>query len=163
MDAGAQDDAAVDRLIREQRIDILLELSGHSGVNRLPALASRPAPIIVSAIGYPNTTGLPAVAYRIVDSLTDPPGEGGAEAFATERLLRLDPGAFSTKPFVHEYWEEVFLLSGDLIVGSDAQGKGGESFQNYTYAVRPPGIYHGPFTSKGGCLMLETHFFDEGK
>ena len=79
------------------------------------------------------------------------------------RLLRIEGGAFSTKPFVHEYWEEVFLLSGDLVVGNDAQGKGGEPFQNYTYAVRPPGVYHGPFTSKGGCLMLETHFFDDGK
>lgn len=78
------------------------------------------------------------------------------------RLLRLDPGAFSTQSFVHEYWEEVFLLSGDLVVGSDAQGKGGESFQNYTYAVRPPGVYHGPFTSKNGCLVLETHFYSDG-
>ena len=79
------------------------------------------------------------------------------------RLLRIEAGSFSTKPFVHEYWEEVFLLSGDLIVGNDERGKGGEPFQNYTYAVRPPGVYHGPFTSKGGCLLLETHFFDEGK
>jgi ChrR Cupin-like domain len=78
------------------------------------------------------------------------------------RLLRIEPSAFSTTPFVHEYWEEVFLLSGDLIVGNDAQGKGGEPFQNYTYAVRPPGTYHGPFTSKGGCLLLETHFYDDG-
>jgi hypothetical protein len=44
------------------------------------------------------------------------------------RLLRIEAGSFSTKPFVHEYWEEVFLLSGDLIVGNDAQGKGGEPF-----------------------------------
>ena len=79
------------------------------------------------------------------------------------RLLRIEPGAFSTKPFVHEYWEEVFMLSGDLIVGNDAQGKGGEQFHNYTYAVRPPGVYHGPFTSKKGCVLLETHYYDDGK
>jgi hypothetical protein len=76
------------------------------------------------------------------------------------RLLRLDAGTFSTVPFVHDYWEEVFLLSGDLIVGNDAQGNGGEQFRNYTYAVRPPGAYHGPFKSETGCLLLETHYYD---
>jgi hypothetical protein len=76
------------------------------------------------------------------------------------RLLRLYPGTFSTAPFVHDYWEEVFLLSGDLIVGNDALGNGGEQFRNYTYAVRPPGAYHGPFKSETGCLLLETHYYD---
>ncbi len=71
------------------------------------------------------------------------------------------PGAFSTVPFVHDYWEEVFLLSGDLICGNDEHGKGGEQFKDYTYAVRPPGAYHGPFTSKTGCLMLETHYYGD--
>ena len=75
------------------------------------------------------------------------------------RILKIEPGAFSTVPFVHEYWEEVFLVSGDLVCGSDAQGKGGESFTGPTYCVRPPGVYHGPFTSKNGCLLLETHYF----
>ena len=42
---------------------------------------------------------------------------------------------------------------------SDAQGKGGESFTGPTYCVRPPGVYHGPFTSKTGCLLLETHYY----
>jgi hypothetical protein len=79
------------------------------------------------------------------------------------RMLRIAAGTFSTKPFVHEYWEEVFLLSGDLVVGNDEHGKGGEQFKNYTYAVRPPGVYHGPFASRTGCLLLETHYFDDGK
>ena len=75
------------------------------------------------------------------------------------RILKIEPGAFSTVPFVHEYWEEVFLVTGDLVCGSDAQGKGGESFTGPTYCVRPPGVYHGPFTSKNGCLLLETHYY----
>jgi hypothetical protein len=79
------------------------------------------------------------------------------------RLLRIEPGAFSTVPFVHEYWEEVFLVEGDLICGNDSQGKGGEQFKGPTYCVRPPGVYHGPFTSKTGCLLLETHYFVDGK
>lgn len=75
------------------------------------------------------------------------------------RLLRIEPGAFSTQPFVHEYWEEVFLVEGDLVCGSDAEGKGGEQFTGPTYCVRPPGVYHGPFASRTGCLLLETHYF----
>jgi len=73
------------------------------------------------------------------------------------RLLRFKPGVFTTKPFVHDYWEEVFLLEGDLTVGNDESGEGGTSFAAPTYACRPPGIYHGPFKSVGGCLLLEIH------
>ena len=76
------------------------------------------------------------------------------------RLLRFQPGVFTKTPFVHDYWEEVFLLQGDLTVGNDAEGKGGEPFSAFTYACRPPGIHHGPFKSVGGCLLLETHYFD---
>jgi hypothetical protein len=75
------------------------------------------------------------------------------------RLLRIEPGTYSTAPFIHEYWEEVYLLSGDLIVGNDEKGRGGEKFTGPTYACRPPGVYHGPFKSEGGCLMLEIHYF----
>ena len=77
------------------------------------------------------------------------------------RLLRFAPGVYTTAPFVHDHWEEVYLVSGDLIVGSDEQGKGGEKFRGYTYAVRPPGVHHGPFKSDTGCLLLETHFYPE--
>jgi len=76
------------------------------------------------------------------------------------RLLRFAPGVFTTAPFVHEYWEEVYLVSGDLTVGNDADGRGGESFAPHTYACRPPGAPHGPFKSEGGCLLLEIHYFD---
>lgn len=68
------------------------------------------------------------------------------------RLLRFHPGAFTTKPFEHDYWEEVFLVSGDLNVG-------GTTFPPFTYACRPPHSPHGPFSSKEGCLLLETHFY----
>jgi hypothetical protein len=76
------------------------------------------------------------------------------------RLLRFQPGVFTTKPFVHDYWEEVFLVSGDLSVGNDENGNGGEAFSPFTYACRPPGVYHGPFKSNGGCLLLEIHYYD---
>ena len=46
-------------------------------------------------------------------------------------ILRIDPGAYSTVPFVHEYWEEVFLVEGDLVCGSDDKGQGGEQFRGF--------------------------------
>ena len=69
------------------------------------------------------------------------------------RLLRFDPGAFTTEPFIHEYWEEVFQLSGTLTVG-------GQTFGPMTYACRPPHVWHGPFSSEEGCLLLEIHYYD---
>ena len=52
------------------------------------------------------------------------------------RLLRFGPGVFTTVPFCHDYWEEVYLVSGDLYVGSDEQGNGGDRFEPNTYAGR---------------------------
>ena len=75
------------------------------------------------------------------------------------RLMRIAPGSFTTAPFVHNHWEEVYLLEGDLIVGNDANGNGGEQFIAPTYACRPPGTWHGPFKSEKGCLMLEMHYY----
>lgn len=77
------------------------------------------------------------------------------------RLLRFDPGVFTTEPFTHDYWEEVYLLKGDLTVGNDSDGQGGRKFDPDTYACRPPGTPHGPFKSDGGCLLLESHYYDE--
>jgi len=74
--------------IRADQVDIVLELSGHTHGNKLTALRLRGAPVQVTYLGYPNTTGVPAIDYRIVDSLTDPPGN---ERWATEKLIRLDP------------------------------------------------------------------------
>ena len=76
------------------------------------------------------------------------------------RLLRFAPDVYTTKPFVHDYWEEVYLVEGDLTVGNDEKGQGGEAFAPHTYACRPPGAYHGPFKSEGGCVLLEIHYYD---
>lgn len=88
VDAWKLTDDGLDEAIRAREIDVLLELSGHTSGSRLAALRSAPAPVIVTAIGYPNTTGLPAVGWRIVDSVTDP---SGSDAHCTERLVRIDP------------------------------------------------------------------------
>ena len=77
------------------------------------------------------------------------------------RLLRFQPGVYTTAPFVHDYWEEVYLLDGDLTVGNDARGQGVENFLPGTYACRPPGAAHGPFKSNRGCLLLESHYYGD--
>lgn len=101
--------------------------------------------------GYPQ-----GIKQKILAGALDEEAERGTRT----RLLRFDPGVFTTEPFVHTYWEEVYLLDGDLTVGNDAEGRGGEAFAPGTYACRPPGAAHGPFRSDGGCLLLEIHYFD---
>jgi predicted O-linked N-acetylglucosamine transferase (SPINDLY family) len=74
--------------MRQDKIDVLVELSGHTVGARLGVLAHRAAPVQVTYLGYPHTTGLTRVDARFVDSITDPSPH--ADAFATERLVRLD-------------------------------------------------------------------------
>ncbi len=106
--------------------------------------------------GWETPSGYPPGFYqKILASDIDEEGKRGGRT----RLLKIDPGAFSTVPFVHDHWEEVYVISGDLIVGNDAEGQGGEQFAAPTYACRPPGVHHGPFTSKGGCVMYEIHYY----
>ena len=75
------------------------------------------------------------------------------------RLARWQPGALIPRPVVHDFHEEVFVVEGDLVVGCDAEGHGGESFGPHTFACRPPGALHGPFTSRGGCVLLEFQHY----
>ena len=107
--------------------------------------------------GWEVPAGYPVgIEQKILSGALD---EGNKRGGRT-RLLRFAPGAFTTTPFLHDYWEEVFLISGDLIVGNDQRGRGGTRFAPYTYACRPPGTPHGPFRSENGCLLLEVHYFD---
>ncbi len=89
-DVAGLGDAALYERIRADRIDILVDLAGHTAHNRLPVFARRAAPIQVTWIGYPATTGLSRIDYRITDRWADPPGT--ADRWCSERLLRLDCG-----------------------------------------------------------------------
>jgi hypothetical protein len=101
--------------------------------------------------GYPQ-----GIQQKILSGALDEASGRGSRS----RLLRFAAGVYTTKPFVHEYWEEVFLVSGDLTVGNDESGNGGQAYQPFTYACRPPGAVHGPFKSINGCILFEIHYFD---
>lgn len=75
------------------------------------------------------------------------------------RLARWSPGALIALPVVHDFHEEVFVVEGELVVGCDARGAGGEAFGPYTFACRPPGAVHGPFVSRTGCVLLEFMYY----
>ncbi|KAG8647003.1 hypothetical protein MANES_09G052300v8 [Manihot esculenta] len=80
------DEKKVASMVREDKVDILVELTGHTANNKLGMMACRPAPVQVTWIGYPNTTGLPTIDYRITDSQADPPD---TKQKHVEELVRL--------------------------------------------------------------------------
>jgi protein O-GlcNAc transferase len=85
---NGQSDDDVAKLIREKKIDILVDLSLHMAHNRLLVFARKPAPVQVTYLGYPSTTGVSTIDYRISDIYLDPP-QGGTDRFYTEKTIRL--------------------------------------------------------------------------
>jgi protein O-GlcNAc transferase len=91
-DIAPLNDEQAAALIRNDHLDLLVDLSGHTARNRLLVFARRAAPVQITWIGYPNTTGLSAIDCRLTDAVSDPLGK--TEALHTEELVRL-PGPFS--------------------------------------------------------------------
>ncbi|MBI4913638.1 MAG: glycosyltransferase [Acidobacteria bacterium] len=94
-DVRSLDHGALARQIRGDQVDILLDLSGHTAGNRLPVFAARPAPLQLTWLGYPGSTGLDCFDGRITDALADPPGTLEA---VSEPLLRLSRFLAFTPP-----------------------------------------------------------------
>ncbi len=90
--------ATTHKQIVKDRVDVLVELSGHFAANQLPIFAAKPAPVSITAIGYGNTTGLDTIDARIVDEMTDPSDPDPSspdpalayDRLATEQLVRVD-------------------------------------------------------------------------
>jgi predicted O-linked N-acetylglucosamine transferase (SPINDLY family) len=87
---SALNDEALVRQIGKDRVDILIDLAGHTGENRLPAFAWKPAPVQATWLGYLGTTGVAAIDYLIADHWTLPPE---FESHFTEKVWRL-PGSY---------------------------------------------------------------------
>lgn len=89
----------VEATIRSDQPDVLIDLAGHTGINRLPLFARRLARVQISYLGYPNTTGLRAMDFRFVDATTDPGADD--DAWHTEKLIRFSPCAWAYEPPSH--------------------------------------------------------------
>jgi predicted O-linked N-acetylglucosamine transferase (SPINDLY family) len=84
--AAALSDAQLAEQVRADEIDVLVDLSGHTAGNRLLAFAFKPSPVQMTLFGYPCTTGLRAIDFRVSDPFASPPG---ADALSAEAVLRL--------------------------------------------------------------------------
>ncbi|MCC6474507.1 MAG: tetratricopeptide repeat protein, partial [Burkholderiales bacterium] len=102
--------------VQADRIDILVDLSGHTAGNRLPVFARKPVPVQATWFAYMNTTGLTSIQYRITDCWLTPPG---TERFYSERLLRLTACAcWAPAPDCPPVGEPPFASTGRVSFGS---------------------------------------------
>ncbi len=89
-------DEGLEAQIRADGIDVLVDLAGHTANGRLLALARKPAPVQVTYLGYPATTGVEAMDWRLTDGVAEPEGE--SEGYYTERLYRLPHSLWCYQP-----------------------------------------------------------------
>ena len=120
-DAKSMTDSELADVVDRECIDVLVDLSGHSGASRLAVFAERPAPVQATWLGNPNTTGLTRIQYRISDSVCDPPGL--TERLHTEELVRLPHAQWCYRPFVA------------VEVGNEARGAG-VTFGSFTQIAK---------------------------
>lgn len=140
--------------IRKDRIDILVDLSGHTELNRLPVFANKPAPVQVSWLGYPGTTGVDAIDYRLVDAITEPP-EGFSE-FSSETLYPLPDGfhCYTPRDGTPEPADPPSMAKGTLTFGSfNYLGKvTGEVVATWAEILK---------AVPGSRILLKSHILDD--
>lgn len=102
--------------------------------------------------GWSDIPGTSGVSTKPLSGGLD---EAAGKGFRT-RCVRISPGGETFEPFVHPYWEEVFLLQGELTSKPDRA-----TVDAPGYVIRPPGTPHGPLLSSTGCLLIEFQYFSE--
>lgn len=113
---GDMDDLTAATLIRDKGVDILIDLNGHTGRNRLGVFSYNPAPVQVTYLGYPNTTGLKAIKYRLTDLISNP--LVSTEQYS-EQLVRL-PGCFLLyQPIAHPVLGQAFTTRRATLASND--------------------------------------------
>ena len=101
--------------------------------------------------GWKALAGFAGIEVKVLsDDLDETTKTGGRT-----RLVRFAAGAATTRTLVHDHWEEVYMLSGDLRPASAAD----EGVAGFAYSCRPPGTPHGPFLSDSGCVLLEMQYY----
>jgi len=101
--------------------------------------------------GWSPLPGFGGLEVRVLaDDLDESARTGGRS-----RLVRFAAGSCTSDVLAHPYWEEVFVLSGDMF----ALKNPAPSSQAPLYTIRPPGTPHGPFGSRSGCTLLELQYF----
>lgn len=100
--------------------------------------------------------GAPGVEQKLLSGALDEDAKRGVRT----RLIRFHPGTIAPDVFFHDYWEEIYLIEGTLIMGCDATGEGGTAHTGPGYACRSPGTPHGPFASPEGCLFFEIQYYE---
>jgi len=117
-DVASMSDTSLAETINRDGIDVLVDLSGHSGTFRVVVFAQQPAPVQVTWLGYLNTTGLTRIQYRLCDRHTDPPGV--TDRFHTETLVRLPHSQWCYRQFVSIDCAEAppFTRNGFITFGS---------------------------------------------
>lgn len=99
--------------------------------------------------GWTSLAGFPAgIQVKMLSNDLDEKSKTGART----RLVRFAPGARSETTLEHDYWEEVFVMSGDFSATESP-------LQSPSYSCRPPGTKHGPFSSREGAILLEFQYY----
>lgn len=108
------------------------------------------------ADNWQTSTELPAgVRVQILSDDMDEIQRVGART----KLVRFNPGAATSKLLCHDFWEEAYLLSGDVLLDCNECGVGGRLTSAPAYACRPPGTPHGRMMSSAGCVLLEFQYY----
>ena len=103
--------------------------------------------------GWATPAGYPTgIKQKILASDLDENRKMGSRT----RLLRFDPGVYTTAPFVHDHWEEVYLVSGDLIVGNDTEGKGARRSTRRPMPAGRPAFIMGPSNPNAGACSTRS-------